>query len=246
MDGLTFSLTHVWRGEAVLRVSGGADPRVTDSDAFFRDRHPVLRPQALVPEAERTARAAEEWTREVMRRLEGEQFNVITLKWWGRPTQRAVVPRTARRGRCVRRRVGLPARARRVRRPRAGRRARDRRPRRRPAQAAGARACAARPRRDVRLRAPEDDGCRRTYEGPEGEAGDDRAARRGLLRAARRPRGRLRDRRPRDTGVTRRDPLGRSRAARRRRPGCARRRGERVRRDDLRPRASSDTFVAPT
>ncbi len=85
IDGLTFSLTHVWRGEAVLRVSGGADERVTDSDAFFRDRHPVLRPQALVPEAERTARAAEEWSREVMRRLQGERFNVITLKWWGRP-----------------------------------------------------------------------------------------------------------------------------------------------------------------
>jgi 2,3-bisphosphoglycerate-independent phosphoglycerate mutase len=87
IDGLTFSLTHVWRGEAVLRISGGADPRVTDSDAFFRDRHPVLRPQAVVAEAERTARAAEEWTRETMRRLEGERFNVITLKWWGRPTQ---------------------------------------------------------------------------------------------------------------------------------------------------------------
>ena len=84
VDGLTFSLTHVWRGEAVLRVSGGADDRVTDSDAFFRDRHPVLRPQALVREAERTARAAEEWTREVIRRLDGERFNVITLKWWGR------------------------------------------------------------------------------------------------------------------------------------------------------------------
>jgi len=85
IDGLTFSLAHVWRGEAVLRIAGGADERVTDSDAFFRDRHPVLRPQALVPEADRTARAAEEWSREVMRRLEGERFNVITLKWWGRP-----------------------------------------------------------------------------------------------------------------------------------------------------------------
>ena len=85
VDGLTFSLEHVWRGEAVLRLSGGADERVTDTDAFFRDRHPVLRPQALVPEADRTAHAAEEWTREVMRRLEGERFNVITLKWWGRP-----------------------------------------------------------------------------------------------------------------------------------------------------------------
>jgi 2,3-bisphosphoglycerate-independent phosphoglycerate mutase len=85
VNGLAFSLEHVWRGEAVLRISGEADERVTDTDAFFRDRHPVLRPQALVPEAERTARAAEEWSREVMRRLDGERFNVITLKWFGRP-----------------------------------------------------------------------------------------------------------------------------------------------------------------
>ena len=85
VDGLTFSLEHVWRGEAVLRISGGADEHVTDSDAFFRDRHPVLRPQPFVPEAERTAHAAEEWSREVMRRLDGERFNVITLKWFGRP-----------------------------------------------------------------------------------------------------------------------------------------------------------------
>jgi 2,3-bisphosphoglycerate-independent phosphoglycerate mutase len=85
IDGLTFSLSHAWRGEAVLRIAGGADERVTDSDAFFRAWHPMLRPQALVPEAERTARACEEWTREVMRRLEGERFNVITLKWFGRP-----------------------------------------------------------------------------------------------------------------------------------------------------------------
>jgi 2,3-bisphosphoglycerate-independent phosphoglycerate mutase len=83
--GLTFSLTHVWRGEAVLRISGGADERVTDSDAFFRAWYPVLRPQAVVAEAERTAHACEEWTREVMRRLEGERLNVITLKWFGRP-----------------------------------------------------------------------------------------------------------------------------------------------------------------
>jgi 2,3-bisphosphoglycerate-independent phosphoglycerate mutase len=85
IDGLTFSLTHVWRGEAVLRIHGGADERVTDTDAFFRDRHPVLRPQPLVREAAGTARAAEEWSREVMRRLAGERFNLITLKWWGRP-----------------------------------------------------------------------------------------------------------------------------------------------------------------
>jgi 2,3-bisphosphoglycerate-independent phosphoglycerate mutase len=85
VDGLSFSLEHVWRGESVLRIAGGADERVTDSDAFFRDRHPVLRPRPVVPEAERTARACEEWSREVMRRLDGERFNVITLKWFGRP-----------------------------------------------------------------------------------------------------------------------------------------------------------------
>jgi 2,3-bisphosphoglycerate-independent phosphoglycerate mutase len=97
VDKLLFSLAHVWRGEAVLRISGGADDRVTDSDAFFRDRHPVLRPLPLVPEAERTARAAEEWTRWTMEILAEHEinarraeaglpvFNVITLKWWGRP-----------------------------------------------------------------------------------------------------------------------------------------------------------------
>jgi 2,3-bisphosphoglycerate-independent phosphoglycerate mutase len=97
LDGLGFSLAYVRRGEAVLRVRGGADERVTDSEAFFRDRHPVLRPQPLVPEAERTARAAEAWTRRVVEILDGHPvnearrergaapFNVITLKWWGRP-----------------------------------------------------------------------------------------------------------------------------------------------------------------
>jgi 2,3-bisphosphoglycerate-independent phosphoglycerate mutase len=87
IDGLTFSLTHVWRGEAVLRISGGADERVTDTDSFFRAWYPMLRPQPLVVEAERTARACEQWTHEVMRKLEGERFNVITLKWFGRPRE---------------------------------------------------------------------------------------------------------------------------------------------------------------
>jgi 2,3-bisphosphoglycerate-independent phosphoglycerate mutase len=87
VDGLTFALEHVWRGEAVLRIGGGADDRVTDTDAFFRDRHPMLRPRPLVPEAQRTARACEEWSRDVIRRLDGGRFNVITLKWFGRPRQ---------------------------------------------------------------------------------------------------------------------------------------------------------------
>jgi 2,3-bisphosphoglycerate-independent phosphoglycerate mutase len=96
VEGLRFTLSHLRRGEAVLRISGGADDRVTDTDAFFRDRHPVLRPQPATPEAERTARAAEAWTRMTMELLADHPvnerragndlpvFNMITLKWWGR------------------------------------------------------------------------------------------------------------------------------------------------------------------
>jgi 2,3-bisphosphoglycerate-independent phosphoglycerate mutase len=96
VDGLRFQLSHVRRGEAILRVFPGADDRVTDSDAFFKDRHPVLRPQPQVPEAQTTAQAAETWTRRTMellaehpvnarRGVEGQPaLNVITLKWWGR------------------------------------------------------------------------------------------------------------------------------------------------------------------
>ncbi len=96
VDGLRFELRHLQRGEAILRVFPDADDRVTDSDAFFKDWHPVLKPQAQIPEAEATARAAETWTRETIELLEGHPvnerrasdglppFNVITLKWWGR------------------------------------------------------------------------------------------------------------------------------------------------------------------
>jgi 2,3-bisphosphoglycerate-independent phosphoglycerate mutase len=96
LEGFRFALCHLRRGEAVLRISGGADDRVTDSDAFFRDRHPVLRPLPVVPEAERSARAAELWTRRTIELLAEHPvnqrraaaglpvFNVITLKWWGR------------------------------------------------------------------------------------------------------------------------------------------------------------------
>jgi 2,3-bisphosphoglycerate-independent phosphoglycerate mutase len=104
VDKLLFSLAHEWRGEAVLRIEGDADDRVSDSDAFFRDRHPVLRPLALVPEAERTARAAEEWTRWTMEILADHEINkrradaglpvlnVITLKWWGTPKSAPTFP----------------------------------------------------------------------------------------------------------------------------------------------------------
>ena len=99
VDGFQFQLTHVRRGEAILRVFPNADDRVTDSDAFFKDRYPVLRPQPLVPEAEPTARAAESWTRQVIELLADHPvnerrtsaglpaLNVVTLKWWGRPRE---------------------------------------------------------------------------------------------------------------------------------------------------------------
>lgn len=86
------------RGEGVLVARGPrAHDGVTDSDPFFRDRHPVMRPQPLVPEAAATARAAETWSRETHRALAAHPVNgrrvaagraaldVVTLKWWGRP-----------------------------------------------------------------------------------------------------------------------------------------------------------------
>lgn len=101
--GLVFRLDEVWRGEAILRVRparpGGApaDDRITDTDAFFRDRHPVLRPLPCDPAAAPTAAAVEAWTRRTCGLLEEHPANarrrsaglpaldVVTLKWWGRP-----------------------------------------------------------------------------------------------------------------------------------------------------------------
>ena len=129
-DGLRFELTHLRRGESILRVFPDADDRVTDSDAFFSDRHPVLRPQAQVPEAEPTARAAEAWTRKTIEILAGHPvnerrlqqdlpaLNVITLKWWGRPRAAPTFPSGTG---CMEapRRLEVSARARGCRRPRA-------------------------------------------------------------------------------------------------------------------------------
>lgn len=108
-EGLGFDLTGIGRGEAIVRVSGpGASDRVTDSDPFFRDRYPVLRPRALHPAAEPTARVAAAWSREAIDRLAEHPVNsgrarhgraalaCVTLKWWGR--RRPVTPLAARLG----------------------------------------------------------------------------------------------------------------------------------------------------
>ncbi len=92
-------------GEGLLRIAGGASDAVTDTDPFFRDRYPVLRPLPLTEEAEQTARAAELWSRWAVRALARHPLNraraarggpplaVVTLKWWARlreaPSMRA-------------------------------------------------------------------------------------------------------------------------------------------------------------
>ena len=110
IDGLGIVLTPLLpaRGESVLVVTGGADDRVTDTDPFLRDRHPVMRPLPLVPEAAATARATETWSRDTHRALATHPRNsarrdrglpaldAITLKWWGRP--RPAPPFRARHG----------------------------------------------------------------------------------------------------------------------------------------------------
>lgn len=84
------------RGEGVLTLSGPADDRITDTDPFFRDRHPVTRPLPLVPEAAATGAAVETWTQWARRTLARHPINrararrgaapldLVTLKWWGR------------------------------------------------------------------------------------------------------------------------------------------------------------------
>ncbi len=94
---LRVAIAPIGGGEAILIIAGGADDRVTDTDPFFRDRYPVLRPQALVPAADLTARCVELWSRAAVRTLArhpvnrdrarraSPPLNVITLKWFGRP-----------------------------------------------------------------------------------------------------------------------------------------------------------------
>ena len=246
VDGLTFSLAHVWRGEAVLRISGGADERVTDTDAFFRAWHPA----AAAAAARARGRAHGGGLRGVDARgdapargraLQRDHAQVVRPAPAG-----AELPRAPRRQRRVRGRLGLSARARDRARARAGGRARDRRPGRRPARARRARAGAARRRRHVRLLPPEDDGCGRPHEGSEREARHHRGPRRGARRPADRPRDRLHHRRPRHAGLAGRDPLGRPGAAARRGPGRAGRRRASASASSTSPPGSSASCAVPT
>ena len=98
VEGLEFTLSHLRRGEAILRIDGGARPEVSDTDPFLRDRDPVLEPRSRASGAGRTARAAVAWTRWVHETLSAhalnrqrerqglDPFSIVTLKWWGQPS----------------------------------------------------------------------------------------------------------------------------------------------------------------
>ncbi|MFQ5425865.1 MAG: alkaline phosphatase family protein [Gaiellales bacterium] len=97
VDGFEFVLRHLSGGQGILAVAGPVSSRVTDTDPFFRDRDPVLRPRPQDGGATRMARAVEAWTLWAAERLRAHRvneerrrrglpaLNVITLKWWGRP-----------------------------------------------------------------------------------------------------------------------------------------------------------------
>ena len=237
------------RGEGVLVVTGGAHDGVTDSDPFFRDRLPMLRPRPLASEAAATARAAELWSRATLRALERHPVNAarrrrdrpplgaVTLKWWGRPREAPFLPRAPRPRRRPDRRLALPRRAGGDHGPAVRALRRGRRPGRRPARAARPGPDGPRRGRHLRVLPPEGDRRGRPHQGPGRKATHDRGRRRGA-RGPRRPlrrRDRLRHRRPRHADLARGHPLGgpgpvpAGRARRPRRSGRALR-GARLRR----------------
>ena len=93
---LTLDVRPMGVGEGLLAITGPAHDAVTDTDPFFRERYPVLRPRPVVPEAADTARAVELWSRRAVRALARHPINrdraergvpplaVVTLKWWSR------------------------------------------------------------------------------------------------------------------------------------------------------------------
>ena len=104
---------HARRTSGAARRSCASRARPTSAsptrDAFFRDRHPVLQtaarscPRRSEPRAPPRSGRAGRWscspsTRSTKRRAEDglPVFNVITLKWWGRPQRVPTFDRAAR------------------------------------------------------------------------------------------------------------------------------------------------------
>jgi 2,3-bisphosphoglycerate-independent phosphoglycerate mutase len=98
VGGVTFRCRPFERGEAIVELTGpAADDRLTDTEPFFRDRDPLLRPLPLVEAAAESATAVESWSRRVNAVLREHPVNerrasegrpplaALTLKWWGHP-----------------------------------------------------------------------------------------------------------------------------------------------------------------
>lgn len=100
IDGFRFGLQRLTRGEALLSISGQASPDITDSDPFFEQIHPWLRPLPLADAtnpatATATSSAVEEFLRSSRRLLHAHPVNVqrrerglpvldvLTTKWTG-------------------------------------------------------------------------------------------------------------------------------------------------------------------
>ena len=166
---------------------GCADERVTDSTRSFATATRFFARSRSY--RRRRGPRAPAWTREAMRRLEGERFNVITLKWWGRPTAVltssgtvSAVPSSASRRSSAASRVGSSR-----------------------CRTGDGRSVADLRRRIARARERLDVGDTfvfvhqkttdaRAHQGSDDQARHDRAAGRGARRTAARPRRRLRDR----------------------------------------------------
>ena len=166
--------------------------RVTDSDPFFRDRHPDPAPAAAgarrprrrpaPPSSGAAARCAPcaRHPANAARRAAAGPLDAVTLKWWGRPRAAPDLPRAPRpRRRADRRRLAVPRRPGGDHRPALRALRRGRRPGRRPA-ASGSRWPRTRPRRRRHLRLLPPQGHRRgrPHQGPGRQAAHDRGRRR--------------------------------------------------------------------
>jgi hypothetical protein len=119
LDRLVFSLSHVWRGEAVLRI-GRRGGRSRQRQRCVLPRSPTRCCDRSVGAVMRSGRraAAEEWTRWTMEILAEQRSTggaprrtcrsstFITLKWWG-DRSRYDISRAARAAGDVHRRLGV-------------------------------------------------------------------------------------------------------------------------------------------
>ena len=248
IDGLRFELEHLQRGEAILRVFPGADDRVTDSDAFFKEWYPVLTAAGAgsggrehgtcrrdVDAADdRAARGTSRQRAPRVRRAPAAERDHAQVVGAAGDRTRASASATACTAASSATRSSCSAWR---------------------ARSASSRATSPRPMTRLRTCAPawswrSNASTRATlsssrtsrrrpgrpHEGSADQEEHDRGARRRARRPADRPRDRLRHRRPRDADVSGRDPLRRPRAVHRQRPGRPRRRGRGVRRARLRTR----------